>query len=161
MLDKDAAGRLISAAKLSVKIPKDWTDFFQKSGPIATQFPEHRQHLRFFLRTAAAIVVESTLPAFPRAEDSERVFTKDISRAAIAFLHGEQLFPGERVRVTLANGQQRETKVSRCRRIDVKCWEIAAKCCRRAFQRFRYEHHRDADFGRRSAQSIVGAIACV
>ena len=126
MLDKDVAVRLIKASKASVQLPKSWTDFLQKSGPVGTQFPEQRQHPRFFFRSVAAIVVESTLPAFPRSGESERVFTKDISRAAVSFLHGEQLFPGERVQLTLANGQERETTVLRCRRVEAKCWEVAA-----------------------------------
>ena len=54
------------------------------------------------------------------------MYVKDISRAAVAILHSEQLYPGERLWLTVLDGVRRSTTVIRCRRIQADCYEVAA-----------------------------------
>jgi hypothetical protein len=51
--------------------------------------------------------------------------TLDISRSGIAFLHSEQLFPGERVSLWLPIGK-RSYVVERCVEHNDSCFEIGA-----------------------------------
>ncbi len=127
MPDGHDAARLIAGLKSSLALPDDWTDFFQKQGAIGTCWEDMRQFPRFYFRSPAAIEIEPSLPALRRTGPPERVYVKDISRAAVAILHGVQLFPGERLRLTLIDGVQRSTIVTRCRRIQANCYEVAAR----------------------------------
>jgi hypothetical protein len=119
----DAAG-LIAELSSHVALP---ADFFEKQGAVGTHWEDWRQFPRFYCRTAAALEVESTLPAMPRPRQAQRVYVSDVSRVSIAILHSEQLFPGERLRLTLLDGITRPMHVARCRRIAVNCYEIAAR----------------------------------
>ena len=88
-------------------------DFFEKkNGAIPVRWVDLRQFPRFYFRSAAAIEVQSTLPALPRSPQAVRGYVKDISRAAVAVLHSEQLFPGERLWVTVLDGVRRSTTVT-------------------------------------------------
>jgi hypothetical protein len=115
---------MIDRLESSVALPPD---FFQKSGPLGTRWEDLRQFPRFYFRSAAALEIRSKLPALPRPEVAARVYVKDISRAAVAILHGEQLYPGERLLLTLIDGGQRTATVTRCRRIQADCYEVAAQ----------------------------------
>src|SRR5580698_1070962 len=121
--DGDAA-RLIEGLESRVALP---AAFFEKSGPLGTRWEDMRQFPRFYYRTAAALEIKSVLPALPRSGAAERVYVKDVSRAAVAILHAVQLYPGERLRLTLIDGTRRDATVTRCRRIDANCYEVAAR----------------------------------
>jgi hypothetical protein len=107
-----------------VALPADF--FEKKNGAIPVRWVDLRQFPRFYFRSPAALEVQSTLPALPRAQKVERAYVKDISRAAVAILHSEQLFPGERMWLTVLDGVRRSTTVTRCRRIQANCYEVAA-----------------------------------
>jgi hypothetical protein len=107
-----------------VELPADFFD--KQNGPIPVRWVDLRQFPRFYFRTPAALEIQSTLPALSRSPGAVRVYVKDISRAAVAVLHSEQLFPGERLWLTVLDGVRRSTTVSRCRRIQANCYEIAA-----------------------------------
>jgi hypothetical protein len=48
----------------------------------------------------------------------------DLSRSGLRFLHGEQLFPLERMRVVLPDGKRRLIEVKWCRRVQDRCYEV-------------------------------------
>jgi hypothetical protein len=121
--DHDAAG-MINELPSQVALP---ADFFEKKGAVGTRWEDMRQFPRFYLRYPAALEVRPSLPALARVGQLQRVFVKDISRVAIAILHSEQLFPGERLRLTLIDGIERSATVTRCRRIQASCYEVAAR----------------------------------
>ena len=50
------------------------------------------------------------------------IYTRDISHSSIGFLHAEQLFPLERVRLNLANGLTFELTIRRCVRMQANCY---------------------------------------
>jgi hypothetical protein len=124
MSDDHDAANMIGRLPSRVVLP---ADFFEKIGPLGTRWEDLRQFPRFYFRSAAALEIESSLPALPRSDVVERVYVKDISRAAVAVLHSEQLYPGERLRLTLIDGGERTATVSRCRRIQPDCYEVAAR----------------------------------
>lgn len=124
MSDNHDAARMIEQLGSRVAMP---ADFFDKSGAQATRWEDLRQFPRFYFRSQAALEIQPTLPALPRTELAERVYVKDISRAAVAILHSEQLYPGERLRLTLTDGVRRIATVTRCRRVQTDCYEVVAR----------------------------------
>jgi hypothetical protein len=74
----------------------------------------------------AALEHRQSLPALPRADTRHVVYTKDVSRGGIGFLHSEPLFPMEQFRLALPDGKSRTIEVVRCRRIQQRCFEIGA-----------------------------------
>jgi hypothetical protein len=124
MPDKHDAAGLIAALPSCVELPGD---FFDRSGAMGTHWIENRQFPRFYFRTPAAMEIEPSLPTLQRTPRRERVYVKDVSRVGLALLHGEQLYPGERLRLLFEDGIERRSTVSRCRRIQANCYEVAAR----------------------------------
>ena len=127
MSDRDDASRLIDELEEHVTIPDEWTDFYDKRGPVGACYGDLRQFPRFHHRVSAAVAVLPTLPALRRSGLAERVYVKDISRVSVALLHPEQLFPGEHFHLILADGVMPKATVVRCRRIQARCYEVGAR----------------------------------
>jgi len=108
-----------------VVLPAKWEDFFQRRGPVPPRLQEARRFVRQHCPMRAILDVSASLPAFPREPARHVVLMKDISRQGASFLHAEQLFPGERIELTLPTGRIRYT-VARCRRHNDRCYEIGA-----------------------------------
>lgn len=117
----------LSACRCSVRLPAEWADFFEKSGPAPGAFDDRRQFPRLNLRGVAALRYRQTLPSLPRPAGWHRVYTKDICRGGLGFLHGEQLFPRERMTILLPDASSRAIEVVRCRRVGPDCYEIGAR----------------------------------
>lgn len=81
---------------------------------------------RFYCRTFAALTVRSSLPGLPRDVSTERVCLKDVSRSGVSLLHSRQLYPGERLELVVLDGVRRELQVTRCRKIQDRCYEVGA-----------------------------------
>jgi hypothetical protein len=116
----------IEALPCNVRLPPSWG-----AGPAGTEVfasgPRDRcGFLRRSLRGLAALEYHSTLPGLDRAPACFRVYTLDISRNGVSFLHGEQLFPAERMRLLLADGRWLGVEIVRCRKIQDGCFEVAA-----------------------------------
>ncbi len=118
---------VISALPGSVQLPAQWHGFFDKRGAVPAQLDDQRRFPRFYFRTTAGLTYVASLPNLERPTGSFRVFVKDISRGSAAFLHGEQLFPRERVKLLLIDGVERLLEVTRCRRIQANCFEVGAQ----------------------------------
>jgi len=131
MLERDGARRAIAEMldrlECEVELPSSWEDFFERTGRLATLPGDKRRYPRHYLRVAAALQHRQTFPALPRAAAWHKVYTKDISRCGLAFLHSQQLFPRERMRIILPDGQSRIVEVLRCRRIQRRCYEVGAR----------------------------------
>jgi hypothetical protein len=63
------------------------------------------------------------------ADDGTRcqILTRDISRGGMNILHKQQLFPGQKIDVVLADGQQRRLEVTWCRRLGVGCYSAGCR----------------------------------
>jgi hypothetical protein len=75
----------------------------------------------------AALEYRQSLPALPRNPGWFGVYMNSLSRKGCGFFHGEQLYPGERMRLVLLTGTDLPIEVRWCRRIDENCFEIGAR----------------------------------
>ncbi len=129
MFDERDAQQLIAALPCNVTLPGEWSDYFDRRGPLPTIVDDARQFPRFYYRAFAGLAYTGSLPAMERPSTVRRVYLKDISRTSICFLHSEQLFPCERMMIILTDGVQRDVTVVRCRRLQEHCYEVAANFC--------------------------------
>ena len=67
------------------------------------------------------------MPALNRSTQPHRIYIKDVSRSSVAFLHSEQLYPRESLRITFIDGRVRRAEVYCCRRHQDNCFEVVVK----------------------------------
>ncbi len=115
----------VEALPCRVVLPAEWDDFYQRRGVVAPRDGDSRRFVRQHLPTRALLELATSLAAIPRDYAKYVVLMKDISRKGASFLHIAQLFPGERIELTLATGRIPYT-VMRCRRHNDCCYEIGA-----------------------------------
>ncbi len=101
-----------------VELPEGWGDFFEHMGLVSSEYDDRRNYARLHFRGKAI---------FRSSDNYFAIYTRDVSRSGIAFYHMEQLFPGERGRVWLANGLSHDVEIARCRRRDTACYECGAR----------------------------------
>ena len=90
---------------------------------------DRRRFARLQLRQKAVMDLRQTLPAIERQRAFHCIYTRDISRTGIGFLHADELFPGEECQLWLPQRQLNVTVVL-CRRQGPRCYVIGAKFCR-------------------------------
>ena len=142
MLDlENESGRLrladaITQLECRIELPEAWGDFFDQTGPTGSDPNEKRQFPRWKNRTLAGLLQCETFPIIPRSEQCHPIYLKDVSRGGAAFIHAEQLYPLERMRLLLIddvssrllqNNCLRAIEVSRCKRVQARCYEIGAR----------------------------------
>jgi hypothetical protein len=90
-------------------------DFFAKAGPLPPAFDDVRRHPRFYFRSCA----EATIYPFGPQREERHCFllTRDLSRGGVGLIHREQLFPGQRMEITLNGHPPRQAEVMWCRRL--------------------------------------------
>jgi len=83
--------------------PESMEEFFRKSGLLPIPQGDVRRFPRFYFRSVA----EATIHPFGKAQEASQCFllTRDLSRNGVSLLHNTQLFPGQRLELTL-NGQE-------------------------------------------------------
>lgn len=118
--------QLLLVTECPVQLPAQWSDFFDQKDNLQPYHSDKRRFVRRNFRSRCILDLEQSLPGVPREQKSYGVYSKDISRNGIAFLHSEQLFPGEKICVWLPTSKVRVT-VARCRRHAEFCYEIGAK----------------------------------
>jgi hypothetical protein len=129
MLDANRLKKLkavLNALPCRVVVPSEWKDFFARRGPLASLGDEYRRFVRQHFPSRALLELTTSITAIPRADAQHVVLMKDLSRQGVAFLHVAQLFPGERVELTLPTGRIAYTVV-RCLRHNHRCYEIGAE----------------------------------
>lgn len=128
MLESDhhvKLAQVLAALECRVRLPPDWDDFFDRRGANAVKHDDRRQFTRSHYPMNALLQIERALPCIPRERRLYRVYTKDLSRSGISFLHEEQLYPCERLRLWFSSSLLNCTVV-RCRRHNERCYEIGA-----------------------------------
>ena len=117
-------------------MPESWDDFFNQTGPTGSDESEKRQFPRWKNRVVAGLLQGETFAVLPRKSQWHPIYVKDLSRGGAAFLHVEQLYPLERMRLLfiddvssrlLQNDCLREFEVSWCRRVQANCYEVGAQ----------------------------------
>jgi hypothetical protein len=74
-----------------------------------------------------AVELRQTLPGLPRAHAWFAVYLTDIGRGGLGFLHGEPLYPKERLRILLFDGRLVRIEIVRCQRIDEGCFSVGSQ----------------------------------
>jgi hypothetical protein len=90
-------------------------EFFTKAGPLPPAWAERRRHPRFYFRACAEAKI---YPFGPQDAPPKQCFvvTRDLSRGGVGIVHGEQLFPGQRIDLVI-NCVSRSVVVVWCRRL--------------------------------------------
>jgi hypothetical protein len=103
------------------------SEFFTKSGPLPTAWEEVRRFPRFYYRARVQAVIHP-MPGGQRGEAVKRcLLARDISRGGINLLHSEQLFPGQRIDITLNEATSHSVEVLWCRRLANRCYAIGCR----------------------------------
>ena len=87
-------------------------------GPLPVEYVDKRRHRRFHYRQKAILTHNGRHAA---------VYTKDIARRGLCFLHSQQLLPLEEVSLSLPTGDRVRLVVRRCRRKQDNCFECGAE----------------------------------
>jgi hypothetical protein len=117
--------KLLEACECDLAVPSEWQDSLGRRGIISTHLREQRRFVRHRWSDCAVLEYNETFSSIPRAHTTAQVVTRDISQCGIAFLHSDQLFPGERISLWLAAGK-RSFVVQRCVQHNENCFEIGA-----------------------------------
>jgi hypothetical protein len=119
----------MATAAFALEPPEFWSEIQSRRGAQKSRLDERRRFVRFWFPSRCVLELGPSLPAVPRAREFHQVWTRDVSRGGMSFLHSGQLYPGERVRLWLSSGKL-ECAVERCQRHNPHCWEIGAEITR-------------------------------
>ena len=112
---------LLDGLECRAQLPESWSDFFDRRGALPTIFDDRRRFPRFHYRGRA--VMEFDKRAYC-------VYTKNISRCGICFLHFEQLFPLQQGQIWLPWNVRVAFEVTRCVRAGKNCYECGTQFIR-------------------------------
>jgi hypothetical protein len=114
----------------SVVLSAAWEAKLEIKGPVPT-FPGCRRRFPRFRcggkTNRVALEHQQSLPGLPRERAWFAAYVIDIGRSGIALLHGEILYPKERLRIVLMDGSLRQIEVVRCQRLDAHCYRVGAR----------------------------------
>ena len=121
----------------NVNLPK-WARCVEEFGQMSASHPtnEERRHARMHLASLAGLEYRQTSQALPRQPEWHKVYVKDISLSGLAFLHGEQLYPLERMKMILPDERLLKllpnrisciVEVVRCSRLQERCYFVGAE----------------------------------
>ncbi len=127
-LDKAQLEQWILSLPCRVQLPAGHdTDRVEQSPPMQGDRRRFPRMICRGKRYRAALEYRQSLSALPRPQEWHGVYTLDISRGGIGFLHSEPLYPGERMRVVLLGGAQHFIAIVRCLRLNELCYSIGAR----------------------------------
>ena len=120
----------IKRLSCSVRLPGAWEDN-SRPGGLAPSFPGCKRRFPRFRcyggKNLVALEHRQTLPSAPRAQEWFAVYLIDVGRGGVGLLHGEPLYPKERLRLVLADGKLRQIEIVRCERVSEDCFRIGAR----------------------------------
>ena len=111
-----------------VKLPPSFEDDVRQTGqPLRGAYSERRRHPRFRYSICAALRYRQTFPTLSRPDGWHEVFTRDLARGGLSFLHGEPLFPRERMQIVLPGQGDKTIEVVSCARVQERCFRVGAR----------------------------------
>ena len=122
----ECLNRLLKTCPCHLVVPSEVKADLARRGFAATVHNDIRRYVRHRSAEFAVLEFEQSLAAVPRSRSVARVVTRNISRGGIAFLHADQLFPGETFTLWLPAGRMRFVTI-RCRAHGDRCYEIGAE----------------------------------
>ncbi|MGO9113702.1 MAG: hypothetical protein ACLP9L_31100 [Thermoguttaceae bacterium] len=114
----------------SVRLPSALKADFERIGPAPSLPGCKRRFPRFRCRGENSFIAlehRRTFPGLPRERAWFAVYFSDLGRGGIGLLHGEPLYPKERLRVVLLDGSLRQIEIVRCARVGKHCYNIGAR----------------------------------
>jgi hypothetical protein len=122
MLEFDNGQKLMNdlwdATAAKVELPDSLRSaYFGAQGPAPMFHDNRRSFHRYFMRGKAVL---------KRGASVIGTYTKDVSRQGVAFLSPVPLLPKERVKLHVPTAEL-NLEVTRCRRLEPKCFECGAK----------------------------------
>ncbi len=123
---------LLQELDCQIQLPTKWERvYFEEKGLQRASFDERRRFLRANLRTKGLMRLRSVLPGISRAPRLYVIYTYNIARAGIAFLHSQQLFPEEICELWLPKSQLPQkvmiVEVVQCTYVGENCYLIGAQ----------------------------------
>ena len=88
---------------------------------------DQRRFRRQRVFCAAALQHATTLKALPREVEWHKVVLRDVGRGGVGFLHSQQLYPSERLRLIFPDLQTHYIEVVRCRKLGDHYFEVGAR----------------------------------
>ena len=117
----------VGPLKCDVKLPSSYGDDACQTGPLPGAYSDRRRHPRFRFSVCAALMYRQTFPALSRPDGWHKVFTKDLARGGLSFLHSEPLFPRERMQFVIPGQAERTIEVVSCVRIQERCFRVGVR----------------------------------
>jgi hypothetical protein len=126
---------VVALLQCDINLPSNWDDFFEQSGLLHASSDDQRRFRRRNMRALAALEYRQTAPALRRGPGWFRVYLKDVSVGGLSFIHSEQLFPLERMRMLLPDDELAKilpervesiVEITRCVRIQDRCFVVGA-----------------------------------
>jgi len=110
-----------------VQLKESDREFFSKSGPLPLHWDDIRQFPRFYLRSRTEAVIFPFQSQPTQVPKTSHIVTCDVSRGGMHLMTPEQVFPGQRIDVTLVSGENRTLKVVWCRRLGDRCYSAGTQ----------------------------------
>ena len=122
MLELDHGQKLMNdlweATPFKVDLPDSLRSaYFSVKGPVPLYHDNRRTYHRYFMRGKAVL---------KRGDAMIGTFTKDVSRQGVGFFSPVPLLPKEHIKLRVPAAEL-SLEVTRCRRIEPKCFECGAK----------------------------------
>ncbi len=118
--------KMLLITERKVTLPVEWGDFFEKRENVHPYPDDRRRFARRDFRAECILELEQSILNIPRQHQYYHVYTKNVSRGGIGFLHSQQLFPGERALLWLPTSKI-SVCVARCYRHNSSCYEIGVR----------------------------------
>jgi hypothetical protein len=103
-------------------IPASMEDFFSKQGLVPARDDERRKFARRYFRKPAIAHLTTSLPAFVRKQEQIVVYSADLSLSGVGFLSDRELYPGERIQLTIPQMGTKKVLIQRCIRLAERCF---------------------------------------
>ena len=100
-----------------VPLPMFDEDLLHRTEGGGAMWGDSRRFPRFAASAEGHMETEGTYAPAGPVPYSQTLLLRDLSRGGIRFLHGAQLYPGERTEIRLPNGAKKRLEVVWCRRL--------------------------------------------
>ena len=118
---------MIESLPCAVQLPDNWGEGTGNDDSCGAVHQEGRRHRRWKFCSSAALQYRQSFPSMRRPPGWHRVYTVNLARGGLSFLHSEQLFPQEWAEIVFLDGSDRQIEIMRCRWIQDRCFEIGAR----------------------------------
>ena len=110
-----------------LQIPDSHRWQLSKVGPTPPHEGDQRRFVRHYAVNKAMLECRQSLPALPRKGEKHVVMVLDLSRGGVRMFHSEQLFPGERLFLTLAKEKRLPVEIAWCQKVGPQCYQVGAR----------------------------------